>query len=139
MIRAGFVVREPGRAAPAPDARWEYRVWSGAMHPAVSHLQRVCALRAAERRCDVYLLGPDPARVLVTLRDGQRLEIKRRLQDLGRVRHWTMPVSTGFPLAPDARAALAEGVDLRDALAPETGLSPAHMLVQLRTDEGRRP
>lgn len=134
MMGVGFVVHAPGQADRAADARYEYRVWLGPADPAVSHLQRSWPLVAAERRSDIYLLGPRPDSVLVKLRDGRRLEIKKRTRDVGTVQRWTMPVSAGFPLATGPRAALADALGLRGGLDPDTGLSPAHLLSALGAD-----
>ena len=128
MSRAGFVVHRPRRESSEPVARYEYRVWFGAADPAVSRLQCRWTLVAAERRSDIYLLGPEPGRVLVKLRDGHRLEIKRRMHDVGTIQLWTLPVSTGFPLAAGHRATLGDALGIDGGLSPETGLSPAHLL-----------
>jgi len=134
MTGTGFVVHPRPRASSASDARYEYRVWVGLAHPVVSQLQRRWPLVAAERRSDIYLLGPRPDRVLVKLRDGRRLEIKKRMRDVGAVQRWTMPLSAGFPLAAGPRAALAQALGQRGGLAPETGLSPAHLLAAFATE-----
>lgn len=123
-----FVVHVQGRMSERPEGRYEYRVWPGLAHPAISRLQRTWRLVAAERRSDIYLLGPWPDRVLAKLRGGQRLEIKRHKCDVGNVQHWTMPVSTGFPLGSRHRSALARALGLSDPLNAEMALSPAYLL-----------
>ncbi len=128
MIGAPFLLYGPGSASRHPDARYEYRVWSGGMHPTLSHLHRGWALVAAERRSDIYLLGQQPGRFLVKLRSGQQLEIKRRMRDVGTIQHWTTPVSAEFPLSAGDRAALSEALGLCGGLNREASLSPAHLL-----------
>src|SRR6056297_85298 len=98
MTGAGFVVLAARRGAGPRDGRYEYRVWPRQPHPALSRLQRTWPLVAAERRSDIYLLPTAPGRALVKLRDGERLEIKRRTHDVGTIQHWEMPVSARFPL-----------------------------------------
>lgn len=131
MIGADFVCHAAGRSPGAQGARYEYRVWLGPEDPVVSQLHRGWPLVAAERRSDIYLLGHNPDRVLAKLRDGRRLEIKRRGRDLGTLQHWSMPVSTGFPLSAGARGALAEALSLRSELDADSGRTPAHLLSAL--------
>lgn len=131
MIGADFVCHTAGRASRAQGARYEYRVWLAPEDPVVSQLHRSWPLVASERRSDIYLLGPNPDRVLVKLRDGHRLEIKARGRDLGTLQHWSMPVSAGFPLAAAARGALAAALGLRTRLDSDSGRSPAHLLSAL--------
>jgi len=128
MIGSGFHFDGPGLAPSQPDTRYEYRVWPGATHPALSQLQCGWKLVAAERRSDIYLLKPDQGRFLVKLRDGQELEIKRRMRDVGTIQHWTAPLSAGFPLSAGHRGALSEALGLSGGVSQETGLSPAHLL-----------
>ncbi len=131
MTGAGFVVLAARRGAGPRDGRYEYRVWPRQPHPALSRLQRTWPLVAAERRSDIYLLPTAPGRALVKLRDGERLEIKRRTHDVGTIQHWEMPVSARFPLRRRHRAELAEALDLPGGLDVETGQSPAHLLAAL--------
>lgn len=132
MTGAGFVVQSAGRAPGPPDGRYEYRIWPQRLPSAVSRLQHGWPFVAAERRSDIYLLQPKSDVVLVKLRNGQRLEIKRRKRDVGTIQHWTMPVSTGFPLGVSDREALSEALVPRGELDVESGLSPAHLLAALR-------
>lgn len=131
MMGADFVCHAPGRAAEAQGGRYEYRVWPGPEHPALSRLHRGWPLVAAERRSDIYLPGPNPDRRLAKLRNGRRLQIKARGRDLGALQHWSMPVSADFPLSATARGALAEALGLRVRLEAESGRSPAHLLSAL--------
>jgi hypothetical protein len=131
MIKTGFVVHSSARRSTPPDGRYEYRIWPRLTHAAISHLHRTWPLVAAERRSDIYQLAPQSDRLLVKLRAGQRLEIKRRTRDVGTIQHWTMPVSTEFPLGPRHRRALAEALDLSGGIAVETAQSPAHLLSAL--------
>ena len=113
-----------------PNGRLEYRVWPGAAHPATARLHARWPQTGAERRDDIYLLHADSDRALIKLRAGTRIEIKRRHRDAGRVQHWSMPLSTGFPLGPGTREALARALSLA-ALPPVAGESPAHLLAAL--------
>jgi len=131
MTGAGFVVLATRRRAAPQDGRFEYRVWPAHGHPALSRLQRAWPLVAAERRSDIYLLPATPGRALVKLRDGERLEIKRRTHDVGTIQHWEMPVSARFPLGRRHRAVLAEALNLPGGFDVETGQSPAHLLAAL--------
>ncbi|MFW5642118.1 MAG: hypothetical protein ACOCTP_04160 [Roseicyclus sp.] len=128
---AAFLAREPDRQGPPPEARYEVRIWPRRPHPAVSLLQGGWPQSGAERRADIYLVHPESERVLVKLRGGERLEIKRLARRIGSVERWTMPVSTDFPLSAPARQAVAEALDLPGSPSEVAGTSPAHLLAAL--------
>lgn len=119
---------------PAPKgqkARFEYRVWPRRPHPAVSLLQSSWPLAGAERRSDIYLVSPLSDRVLVKLRAGSRLEIKRRGEDSGRLQRWTMELSRPFPLSAEDCDRLDDALCLTRRLAPDTALSASHLMAEL--------
>lgn len=135
MTETAFLLGR-GRARPArSDRRYEYRIWPGPPHPAVALLHRFWPLTEAERRDDIYLMHPHGHRLLVKLRAGRRLEIKRRHRDVGNVQNWSMPVSKGFPLGPRTRADLTRALSLRKGISRAAGLSPAHLLAALGTSD----
>ncbi len=131
MNDTAFILFRPPRQTRRVDGRFEYRVWPRPSHPAVSMLQGLFPLTNAERRVDIYLMGEASDAVLVKLRDGSRLEIKRRGKDVGSVQFWEMPVSTRFPLTVAERVQLAAALGLQERLSAEAGLSPAHLLTAL--------
>jgi len=131
MTDAGFVIYRVRSQTAPPEGRYEFRVWPRSPHPAGSALQRFWPQVGAERRTDVYLVHAASDLLLVKLRDGQRLEIKRRGHDVGSVQYWSTQFSTGFPLAAQERAALAEALDLTRGLSADAALSPAHLLATL--------
>lgn len=135
MTATRFVIRRSRRNNDPPEGPFEYRVWPRMSHPAVPRLQRGWPLVSAERRTDIYLLNGDSDRMLTKQRNGERLEIKVRSADVGSVRHWSMPVSTHFPLDAAQRADLARALRFRDGLGAEAGLSPAHLLAALSARE----
>lgn len=130
MTDTAFVIRRARNGASPQESRFEYRVWPRSSHPAVSLLHRFWPLTDAERRSDIYLVHPASDRTLVKLRDGRRLEIKRRERDVGTVQHWAMPVSTEFPLTPARLRDLAVALSLRGDLSETAGLSPAHLVAE---------
>ena len=125
------------RTSNPSEGRYEYRIWPGSGHPAIAVLNGAWTLSSAERRSDIYLLNPASDRVLVKLRSGDRLEIKRRGRDVGSIQHWSMPLSTEFPLAASDRNRLAEALCLRRILPEVAGQSAAHLLSELATRDGR--
>ncbi|SRR6056297_168421 len=131
MTEPSFVVHASRRSSGLPNRRYEYRIWPRQTHPAVSYLQRTWRLVAAEHRNDIYLIPTTRNPALVKLRNGQQLEIKRRIRDVGTIQLWTMPVSTGFPLANAHRAQLAQALALSGGFNVEAGQSPAHLLAAL--------
>ncbi|WP_439156313.1 hypothetical protein [Yoonia sp.] len=131
MTDTAFVIRRFGRSAPLPDSRYEYRVWPRSPNRAVSLLHRFWPLTDAERRSDIYLVHPASDRTLIKLRDGRQLEIKCRAGDVAAVQHWTMPVSTEFPLTTAQLADLAAALSLQGRMPAAAGLSPAHLLAAL--------
>ncbi|MCR9113118.1 MAG: hypothetical protein NXH84_07595 [Rhodobacteraceae bacterium] len=130
MTDTAFVIRRSRRRTAQPEGRFEYRVWPRISPPAVSHLHRFWPLTHAERRSDIYLVHPGSDRALVKLRGGGRLEMKRHDCDVGRIQHWVMAVSTGFPLSVQRLEELAGALSLRDGLPATAGLSPAHLVAQ---------
>ncbi|MFA8385675.1 MAG: hypothetical protein ACEPO2_08625 [Pelagibaca sp.] len=123
----------PNRTSQPPEGRYEYRIWPGSGHPAIAILNGAWTLSSAERRSDIYLLHPASDRALVKLRSGDRLEIKRRGRDVASIQHWSMPLSTNFPLAASDRNRLADTLGLRRILPEEAGLSAAHLLSEVAT------
>ncbi len=119
--------RAPGAA---PDSRFEYRIWPRRPHPAVALLQGAWPLVGAERRADIYLLNDRSGQALAKLRDGRRLEIKLRAEDVGPLQRWTVALSQPFPLRRGDLALLAEALGL-DPPPPEAALSPAHLLAAI--------
>ena len=124
------------RTSNPSEGRYEYRIWPGSGHPAIAILNGAWRLSSAERRSDIYLLHPASDRVLVKLRSGDRLEIKRRGGDVGSIQHWSMPLSTEFPLGASDRNRLAEALCLQSILSEEAGQSAAHLLSELVTRDG---
>ncbi|GEM_PF-986429 len=133
MTDTGFVIYRARRRTVQAEGRYEYRVWPRSPHPAGSVLQRFWSQVGAERRTDVYLVHAASDRLLVKLRDGHRLEIKRRGDDVGTVQYWTMPFSTEFPLPADERTALSDALYLTRDLSADAAFSPAHLLAALDT------
>lgn len=131
MTGTAFVIRRSRRSTPPPESRFEYRVWPKSPNVAVSLLHRFWPLTDAERRSDIYLVHPGSDRTLIKLRDGKRLEIKCRESDVGTVQHWTMPVSTEFPLTAARLSDLTGALALRSRLPAAAGLSPAHLVAEL--------
>lgn len=131
MTDTAFIIRRPRRASTSQAGRFEYRVWPRASHPAASLLHRHWPLTDAERRSDIYLVHPASDQTLIKLRGGRRLEIKRRDRDVGTIQHWSMLVSTEFPMTAARRRDLALALSLREDLPQTAGLSPAHLLMAL--------
>lgn len=131
MSATDFAAREARRRAPAAACRFEYRVWPGRPHPAVARLQSGWRPAGAERRSDVYLVTASSDRVVVKLRHGLRLEVKRRGEDDGPLQRWTPELSRRFPLAAADLGRVTEALRLRRRLPGEAALSPAHLLAEL--------
>ena len=131
LIGKGFVTTGHRRFTRPDNGRFEYRIWPRLTHPAVSILHRSWPLVDAERRADIYLVHASSHRALVKLRDGDRLEIKRRGDCVGSVEYWTMPISAKFPLATAESDALTDALALPEALPADASLSPAHLLAAL--------
>src|SRR6056297_2156956 len=132
MTETAFLIRSrTRRSATQQQGRFEYRVWPGSSHAAVSLLHRLWPFTDAERRSDIYLVHPASDWMLTKLRGGRRLEIKRRDSDVGTVQHWSMPISAEFPLTPARLGDLAVALSLRGALPASAGLSPAHLVAEL--------
>ncbi len=125
------------RTSNPPEGRYEYRIWPGSGHTAIAVLNGAWTLSSAERRSDIYLLHASSDRVLVKLRSGDRLEIKRRHPDIGSIQHWSVPLSAKFPLGASDRNWLAEALGLHRNLPDEAGQSAAHLLSELATRDGR--
>ena len=110
--------------------RYEFRVWPREAPQAASILQKSWPLAGAERRSDIYLLTEHSPERLVKLRAGNRLEAKRRGDDLGLLQYWTHQPYPLFPLSrPDLRM-LAEDLGV-PPLDREAGLSPGHLVARL--------
>lgn len=137
MIPRDFVLFEARRTPDLPEGRYEYRIWPGSGHAAIATLNGAWTVTSAERRSDIYLLHAASDRALVKLRSGDRLEIKRRGRDAGSIQHWSMPLSTEFPLKAPDRDRLAEALGLHRMLPEEAGHSAAHLLSDLATRDGR--
>jgi hypothetical protein len=137
MTSFAFVVRDAIAESPSNQGRYEYRIWPRRVLPIVPTLQRDWTLDGAETRTDIYLLNSNSPNALVKLRDGRRLEIKRRRPNHGNLQHWWVALSEAFPLPPSALRHLATAL-LIPGLPPQTGcLSPAHLLAALsRFDDG---
>ncbi|WP_292286033.1 hypothetical protein [Marivita sp.] len=110
--------------------RYEFRVWPHDVPQAAALLQKSWPLVGAERRTDLYLLTQNSPSRLVKLRAGNRLEVKRRGQDLGPLQHWTNHAYPLFPLPLRALRALAQTLGLT-GLAPDAGRSPGHLVARL--------
>jgi hypothetical protein len=132
MTSFAFVIREATLQSPSKQGRYEYRIWPRRTPPIVPALQRDWALDGAETRGDIYLLSSNSAIALVKLRDGRRLEIKRRGQDCGNLQHWWVVLSEDFPLPPSALRQLAIALLIPDPLPQTACLSPAHLLAALQ-------
>lgn len=113
------------------DGRYEYRVWPNRPISAVSALHRDWVLESAEKRADIYLLGPQMTSSLVKLRNGTRLEIKQRGPDHLGLQYWSVALSQDFPLSSSALRRLEAALMLMQALPIDAGLSPAHLLASL--------
>ena len=137
MTQRGFVLSASLQAETRGEGRFEYRIWPRAGHPAIALLNAGWPLVAAERRSDIYLVHAGSDRMLVKLRSGDRVEIKRRDADTGRIQHWSMPVSDGFPLTAGVRHDLALALGLRAGLPEVAGLSAAHLLAAIDAQGGR--
>ncbi len=137
MTPPGFVISGRPQAQARAGGRFEYRIWPRAGHPAIAMLNAGWPLVAAERRSDIYLLHAASDRMLVKLRAGDRLEIKRREADMGAIQCWSMPVSEGFPLTAAARHGVARALDLPAGLPEVAGLSAAHLLAAIDAQGGR--
>ena len=131
MTRAGSPLRVRRQPDGRPDDRFEYRVWCRRPHPAGSILQRAWQLTGAERRTDIYLLTEDSDRVLVKLRHGGRLKIKRRRACSPPLQRWRRRPSRRFPLTSSERTALAGALRAARGLSSVAALSPAHLLAEL--------
>lgn len=94
-----FVLQEPSEAANPVSARYEYRAWFGSVPHSVERLQRSWTFTRAERRTDIYLLSPRQPLTLAKLRDGERLEVKRRLRYEGPHQVWANRRFSVFPLS----------------------------------------
>ena len=137
MTPPGFVMSGRPEAGARAGGRFEYRIWPRPGHPAIAMLNAGWPLVAAERRSDIYLLHAASDRMLVKLRSGDRLEIKRRGADTGTIQHWSMPVSDGFPLSAAARHGAALALGLPAGLPEVAGLSAAHLLAAIDAQGGR--
>lgn len=135
MTETAFLLGRVRTRRACHDTRYEYRIWPGTPHPAVAMLHRLWLLTQAERRDDIYLMHAASHRLLIKLRAGRRLEIKRRHRDVGNVQNWSTPVSVGFPLGARSRADLSRALGLYKGLARAAGLSPAHLLAALGASE----
>ncbi|SDC03452.1 hypothetical protein [Ruegeria marina] len=137
MTPREFVISESIQAPTGNDGRYEYRVWPRPGHPAIAILNSNWPLVAAERRSDIYLVHAASDRILVKLRSGRRLEIKRREGDVGRIQYWTMPFTSEFPLTASGRHRLAGALSLHGDLPRAASLSPAHLLAAIDARDGR--
>lgn len=132
MTDTTFVIQSStGRGPSQRQGRFEYRVWPGSPHVAVSRLHRFWPLTDAERRSDIYFVHSTSNWTLPKLRSGRRFEIKRRHSDVGTVQHWSMPVSTAFPLTASQLGKFAAALGLRGRLPAVAGLSAAHLVAEL--------
>lgn len=131
MTTVAFVLRDAPAELPSHAGRYEYRTWPLRLSSAIPRLQRDWALDGAERRSDIYLLGANSARMLVKLRDGLRLEIKRRGPNQADLQYWSVDLSRNFPLSPAALDQLAVLLLLPNGLPLDSGRSPGHLLARL--------
>ena len=136
MTATRFVLLAQRSARQEPESRLEYRIWPRRWHPAVSVLQSAWLLVGAERRADIYLVTALSDRVLVKLRGGSRLEIKRRREGVDALQRWRMELSTGFPLSAPEGEMLGDALGLAADLSPEAGLSAAHLMAELDSRSG---
>ncbi|WP_324753230.1 hypothetical protein [Roseovarius sp. Pro17] len=131
MTSFAFVLRKESLGMPSAGGRYEYRVWPRRALPAISDLHRDWTLEFAEKRADIYLLGAHAMPELVKLRNGTRLEIKRRGRDHMGLQYWQVALSQDFLLVPSALDQLAATFALSEALPSSAGLSPAHLVANL--------
>jgi len=131
MSSPAFAILSAASDASPADGRYEYRVWPHRPVPAVSALHRDWVLESAEKRADIYLLGPNMTKSLVKLRNGTRLEIKQRGPDHRGLQYWLVALSQDFPLSSSALRSLEAALMLIQSLPIEAGLSPAHLLAFL--------
>ena len=137
MVSTDFLILADTVAAGTPrmqtaTGRYEFRVWPRKAPQAAATLQKSWPLAGAEKRSDIYLLTEHSPDRLVKLRAGNRLETKRRGDDLGLLQYWTHQPYPLFPLSrPDLRM-LAEDLGI-PPLDPEAGLSPGHLVARLGT------
>lgn len=131
MTSFAFVIRAGPVAAPSNRGRYEYRIWPRSTPPIAAALQRDWVLDGAEKRDDIYLLGPNSPNALVKLRDGSRLEIKRRAPDHRDLQNWWVALSEEFPLSQSALRQLAAALFISELPPQVASLSPAHFLAAL--------
>lgn len=131
MTSFAFIIREPDFVAPSNQGRYEYRIWPRRTPSIVTALQQGWALDGAEARADIYLLGSNSSNALVKLREGCRLEIKRRGQDFVGLQHWRVALSDDFPVSPSALKHLSAALLIPNLPMQTACLSPAHLLVAL--------
>lgn len=131
MRGSDFILPTQSRRGTMTGRRFEYRIWPRRTHLAHAILQSQWPLAGAERRADIYLIGAHSDRTLVKLRDGRRLEIKRRGRDRGALQDWTAVSSRPFPLAAPDLASLARSLGLPVELSPDAAQSAAHLLADL--------
>lgn len=131
MTSRTFAILSTGPDSPSADGRYEYRVWPRRPVSAMSALHRDWVLESAEKRTDIYLLGPHMTKSLVKLRNGTRLEIKQRGPDYLGLHYWSVALSQDFPLSTAALNQLEAALMLSQSLPADSGLSPAHLLARL--------
>lgn len=131
MTSFAFAILSTKPDTPPADGRYEYRVWPRRPVSAVSVLHREWVLQSAEKRADIYLLGPQMTTSLVKLRNGTRLEIKQRGPDHMGLQHWSMALSQAYPLSSSALRRFEAALMLSQFLPIDAGLSPAHLLASL--------
>lgn len=131
MTSCMFIMHEPDFETPSKHGRYEYRIWPRSIPASVPMLHRDWVLENAQSRADIYLLNGNSSHTLVKLRDGKRLEIKRRGKDLRGLQHWRVALSQDFPLSRLALDDLTTALRLPNRPSQAARLSPAHCLAEL--------
>lgn len=123
--------RKPVQDDPIEDGRFEFRVWPRHPIPAMTLLQTVWPLVSTETRSDIYLLSPISRHLLVKLRGGRDLEIKRRYADLDGLQYWVSLPPETFPLSRRALTRVAVALACPNHFPPGAGLTQGHLLASL--------
>lgn len=133
MNATGFMIRADAAPSGVPQqatGRYEFRVWPRETPLAAAILQKSWPLVGGERRSDIYLLTERSTEMLVKLRAGNRLEVKRRARDVGPLQYWTHQAFPMFPLSRPAMRGLADALGL-PPLDLDAGMSPGHLVARL--------
>lgn len=114
-----------------PGERYEFRCWPEHPERRQATLHRRWSLESSEQRDDIYFLPSAPTALLPKLRDGERLEVKARLEDPGLLQLWRVELAGDFPLAPSVARRLDELLRVTAALDRTARRSAAHFLSHL--------